>query len=484
MLIRNTLLYLVARGGPGLLNFAALVLFARLVTPDQYGRYALVVAVAALVNSLGFYWLRLGLLRMNAVHGEDPVRWRSSVLLGFVGAVVPSAVAVGIVLARNGMVVGPWLVVAGVAMLVAQGWFELNLEFATASAHPVTYGMMSLAKAALLISGGVLLTRLGLGAEGLVIALAASFVLPGAWAALRQWSGVSVRRADRHIVRELLVFGLPFTLTFAFEYIVSTSDRLFLGAYHGASTVGVYAVSYDLAQQSLGMLMIVVNLAAYPITVRAFERGGMHGARGQLERHCTLLAALAMPAAMGLALCAPALTTTLLATAYRETGREILPWIAFAALVLGLKSYYFDIAFQLSRKTRLQVAAVACGAVVNLALNLLWIPTRGVLGAAYSTLAGYLVGLTVSWWLGRRECRLPVPWSQLGRIVLATAAMAAAILPLRSIDGVVGLLLQAAVGTAVYGAALVALDVMGVRARVRAMVLGATGQKVVSADTR
>src|SRR3954454_9976326 len=56
-------IYLLARGVPGVVAFLAIPLFSRLLTPAEYGRYALVVATAALVNSLVFQWTRLSLVR-------------------------------------------------------------------------------------------------------------------------------------------------------------------------------------------------------------------------------------------------------------------------------------------------------------------------------------------------------------------------------------------------------------------------------------
>ena len=38
MLVRHSAIYVVARGGPGLINFLAIALYTRLLTPEQYGQ--------------------------------------------------------------------------------------------------------------------------------------------------------------------------------------------------------------------------------------------------------------------------------------------------------------------------------------------------------------------------------------------------------------------------------------------------------------
>ncbi len=54
MLLRHSLYYSLARGLPGLVSFAALLAYARLLTPDDYGRYAVVLALVSVVGVLAF----------------------------------------------------------------------------------------------------------------------------------------------------------------------------------------------------------------------------------------------------------------------------------------------------------------------------------------------------------------------------------------------------------------------------------------------
>ena len=57
-MLRNVSLFGFARIGPAAINFFAIALFARLLGPAEYGRYALVVAGVGLALALGFTWLR------------------------------------------------------------------------------------------------------------------------------------------------------------------------------------------------------------------------------------------------------------------------------------------------------------------------------------------------------------------------------------------------------------------------------------------
>jgi O-antigen/teichoic acid export membrane protein len=141
----------------------------------------------------------------------------------------------------------------------------------------------------------------------------------------------------------------------------------------------------------------------------------------------------------------------------------LIPIVAIAALLAGLKSFYFDLAFQLGKSTTKQIFPVTLSAVVNVAANLWLIPRLGLMGAAWATLVAVIVGLLYSVALGRGVLPLPVPWPEWLRVGLACAAMVVALLPLQEWQGATALGVQVSLGVGVYGVSTLALDVAGAR---------------------
>ena len=76
--LKHAAVYLVARGVPGIVSFVAIPLFTWLLTPAQYGQYALIIAAVLIGNALFFQWVRLSLLRYLPAHQDDPVRLKST----------------------------------------------------------------------------------------------------------------------------------------------------------------------------------------------------------------------------------------------------------------------------------------------------------------------------------------------------------------------------------------------------------------------
>ncbi|MGN6626432.1 MAG: hypothetical protein ACTHLN_07415, partial [Tepidisphaeraceae bacterium] len=78
--LSHAAIYLLARGLPGLVSFTAIPLYTRLLAPNEYGRYAMVIAGTVLINSLVFQWVRLSLTRFLAAHTDEATALKSTSL--------------------------------------------------------------------------------------------------------------------------------------------------------------------------------------------------------------------------------------------------------------------------------------------------------------------------------------------------------------------------------------------------------------------
>src|SRR5690606_21646245 len=206
--------------------------------------------------------------------------------------------------------------------------------------------------------------------------------------------------------------------------------------------------------------------ASWPLVVRALEREGAGAARELALRGTALLLAIAVPSAAGLALLSREIGGLLLGEGFRHAA--LLPVLAAATLLAGVKTYHFDLAFQLGLRTALNVSVWLLVAAANVGFNLWWIPAWGLPGAAASSLAAYALGLAASAWLGRRVFALPFPWRDLARVLAATAAMAAVLIAwpfapsieeARSGAAATQLALQIVSGAAAYAVAALVFDV-------------------------
>jgi O-antigen/teichoic acid export membrane protein len=468
MLWRHSASYLLARGVPGLLSLAAIAVYTRLLGPGEYGQYALVVASVGLWNKLFFEWLRLALLRFRPGYKDRLDVFDATIAAGFLALVGGTAVLGGIALLVAGHLLPRTLLVTGIVLLWIQALFDLEVERARSELRPNRYGLMSFGRVALALAFGVLLVTQGLGALGVLVGLIVAMLIVLGKPLVDSLKGLRLRSREWDLMAQLCRYGGPLAVTAALGYLINSSDRFIIGWLLNETAVGRYAVAYDLTSFSIGLLLMIVNLAAYPLVIRALE-DGTEPARRQLAVNLTALLAVGIPATIGLALLARPIAKVLLGAEFQGDAVVLIPLIAVATLLRDFKAYYLDLAFQLSRNTAPQMFVTAVGVALNLVLNFWWIPAFGIRGAAYATIVAYAAALVLSGLAGQRVFRLPGLNSDAVKVTLAGCGMGLALWQVMDFTGPAALAGQVLGGAVVYGLLLIVLDVAGMRGRVVAV---------------
>jgi O-antigen/teichoic acid export membrane protein len=359
-----------------------------------------------------------------------------------------------------------WLIAAGIPLLWIQALFDLELERARSQLLPKRYGLMALTRACLALAFGVLLVLVGFGALGLLLALMVGMLVALIQPLTVEVRHLRLRRFDPVLLSSLSRYGGPLALTAALSFIIGSSDRFLIGWLLDDAAVGRYAVAYDLTSASIGLLLMIVNLAAYPLVVRALEDHGLERARQQLVASSTALLAIGLPATIGLIVLARPLAGVLLGAEFEADAAMLIPLIAIAALLRDMKAFYFDLAFHLGRNTVVQIWVSLAAASVSIGLNLWLIPTFGLIGAASANISAYALALVLSWALGRRVFALPRPSIDSLKIVVAAVVMGGVVWALADATGPLAVVAQVTAGALVYAIMMCMLNVADARRHV------------------
>jgi O-antigen/teichoic acid export membrane protein len=473
-------IYLVARGLPGIIAFLAIPLFSRLLMPEDYGRYALVMATVGLLNALLFQWLRLSLVRYLPAFKDDPARLKSTLITSSLLLIAILGVVAGVACLLP--IAHGWRAVIGACwvMLAVQTMFELSCEYARSALQPWQYMVLQVMRSSAIIGLGATLMLLGWGWWGPLIGGAAGMALAVAWVYRRQWADVRLT-IDRPALAKVCQYGLPLSMTVALTVVISSSDRFLIAGFMGEGAAGLYSVAVDFTSQTLTLLMLVINMAMFPIAVRAWEHHGREAAQAQMRSNAALLMAVGVPCVIGMTVLAPGIANCFLGQSYRATAAQIVPLVALGAFLAGFKAYHFDAAFQFAHRTIYQVWIVLFAAIVNLGLNWIAIPRWGINGAAGASVVAFLVSIALTAWLGRNHFALPFPVGACARVLIAGTAMAGAVYPFRSSVNPFAVAAQIAGGAATYVATLLACNFLGLRDSIMAKCFrGITGPAAVT----
>jgi O-antigen/teichoic acid export membrane protein len=459
--VKHTGIYLLARGLPGLISFSAIPLFTHMLGPGDYFKYAAAIGAADLMNSLGFQWLRLSLVRYLPVHKSDPQTLKSTLLLTEIMLIV-AMVAVGALLwlapfsATWRVVIFPCC-----ALTAVQAIFDLFLEHTRSQLRPWRYMCLQVIRASLALAIGAALA-IRLGWWGPVIGSIIAISIPSLIAYFLEWTDTKPV-LDRSTLATAANYGLPISATVALAVVVQNCDRYLLALLKSNAAAGVYSAASDLTRQTLTLLLMVVYLAMFPLAVRAWEHQGEKAGIDQLRHNAALMFAIGIPATIGMALLAPAIAHCFLGPDFRAAAVSVIPMIALGTFLAGFKAYHLDTAFQFAHKTIHQVWIVLVAALVNAGLNVLFIPRYGVQGAAIASVLAYTISMLITATYGRRFVRLPFPTRSFMQVVLASAVMSGLIWPLRGHANTAGLCLAVLIAIVSYSIVLFAVDFLGLR---------------------
>jgi len=153
------------------------------------------------------------------------------------------------------------------------------------------------------------------------------------------------------------------------------------------------------------------------------------------------------------------LVTGIMAGAGYEDGYRIMPYVLFGVLLLGVEQRY-QIGLQLRRRTSLITVATVGAGLLNVLLNLLFIPKYGYFAAAVTTLVSYAALLLATIWFSRPLFVWKFPWKSLLNVGIASGVMAMVVSILGHtvrVGPVVVLTICTLVGSAVYCLVLLVL---------------------------
>lgn len=271
-------------------------------------------------------------------------------------------------------------------------------------------------------------------------------------------SDVRVRlRFDRAEWSKVARGAWPLVLHGILGLVIFNSDLLFLRWFKGRGDVGLYAVAYTLVS-------FMLNLGwAYAQSLLPALSGGDGADDGKPVFATSLVHAFVAtaPVAVGGFLVAGPLLGWMFGPTYAgsEAALAILIWSVPLSVFRSV-----GLAGLLARERQdLALRTTTSSTVLNLVLNVVLIPSLGIVGAAWATLATEAARMTLALRYTHREGWPAIPIGRCARPALATVIMGAALWALADLH----VLALVPIGGAVYVAALAATGVLRLTSGIR-----------------
>ena len=229
------------------------------------------------------------------------------------------------------------------------------------------------------------------------------------------------------VLKELWQFGLPNLPAMLFFSVIEYSGRKILEVTTNMQEVGLYSAGYK-----LGMFMSVIT-AAFRFAWQPFflSEAKNEGAETTFARVFTYFFAvggtiyllLVMFAAEIVKFKIPLIDKAIIAPEFWG-GLAVFPIILLAHFFEGLYAN-FTVGIYVKKKTKLVPLIVGTGAMFNLGMNLLTIPRWGMMGAAWTALGSFIIMTAMLYFMIQKYYPIPYEWGRVSKFAVTAGAVLA-----------------------------------------------------------
>lgn len=307
--------------------------------------------------------------------------------------------------------------VAAIA-LVAQGIQYLTLEQLRWRLLPHLHALTSFSSSIVLVGASAAFV---LGAHAGVVGIFYGQLIGSSFgAALAVWFGRSSYRArprpDR--IRTLLAFSVPLVPASAAIIFALFVDRIAIRTFMTLGDLGIYGIAYRFAT-IVSLVMLGVSGAFTPLVLRHHAEETTPAAIADIFR---LFACGVVTIFLGLSLFAPWILRVMTTPKYYAAA-GLVPPIVLAVTFSSI--YVFAPGLLIARRTR-AIATINVGAaLLNGALVFSLVPIAGLQGAAFATLASFVLSFVTLMTLSQRAYPIAHDWRRLLVPLLVAAGLVA-----------------------------------------------------------
>ena len=417
---------------PAAAGVGSVTIFTRLLTPGDYGLYSIVMSAVAILVVVCSGWIEQSTLRyLPDARDHASARAATGHVIGLTFAVCAVTTGIAIVVAvvdtpRRGEYAGLWLpsavlLIGEVAFVSLAAVLQARLRSRVLSNLRIVGAVLRLLMAVgfvLWVGRDVRWVIIGSAVGRGIVTIITLLVVAREdhqWVAPR-WDGKNVRR--------YAAYGVPMVGWSLGSQALAVSDRFVIGAFAGAAAVGVYSANYTLVTMGFGLLNAPLLMAAHPLIVNAWKERSRDEMPDIIADFSRLYVYAMAPLLVVIALCSREFADVLLGEEFRG-GNHIIPILVLGMMVRGF-SMYGHKGLELAERTQMMFVLVAICAIVNVLLNLIFVPSYGFTAAAVATVVGYALYPVLVHRATRDQLPWRIPWHSIGvALVAALAALVA-----------------------------------------------------------
>jgi len=393
-LFKDLLKYLPSKIVPAIAGILFLPIVTRLFSPSEYGNYVLVIVTISILSTI-VGWVSMGVVRFYPAYEkkeEDKQFINISIRL-----FLHSILILSILFLISNVIFNYFiphkiykLLNIGIVVFLTLACFEFLLSFLRIKRLVNWYSGFFVWKSITSLLFGVLLVIFfHMGVEGLLwgIILSIFFSLPFLWKKAVGKIEFIRKKLNIKASKEIAKYSFPLVIGNLGAWILALSDRYILQIFRNAQEVGIYSISYQISDRSILLFTSLFAFAFNPLSVIIWEKEGEIQSQKFVSMGTRYFIILCVPAIVGISVLRESILKVLSTPDYYE-GAKIIPFVVLGVFFLGLNQR-FGSGLSFYKKTQFFMYSLVISCLVNIGLNLLFIPKYGYIAAAVTTLVSY-----------------------------------------------------------------------------------------------
>ncbi len=402
-------------------NILIVPVYTNLMSPGQYGIYAISLAVLSFLCIIFSDWIGLSGLRFfrkNQLEGLVPKYVSTLVMILASNLVAMFFLAM---LLRNQFYqyfnISPKIFLFVLVLIVPVALRALLFQVLRAQIKPGAFTVTTIINQILTIVLAVLLLKFtSFGAVSVLIAMAISITIIDVVLVFQTdilWL-LKFEKPDFSMIKTLFMYGVPIAIASLSLWVINQSNKFITSHFHGLVDAGFVGVAYNMTFPILMTLFAIITIAAYPRLINLYEE--KTDVRPLISKLTGYYMLISLPIVVIMSLYAKDLIA-LFANSEYHNAFVLIPYLAFSAFFLSFTDYT-TYQYHLSGKTYILTTLKVVSAIIGLVLNIYLIKEMGLVGVGIATLISNILYFLLTVFVVVPGLNWQVPYRKLFHILL------------------------------------------------------------------
>lgn len=403
-------------------NLVVVPIYTNLLSPHQYGIYAISVAVLSFLCIIFSDWVGLSGLRFfkhHQIKEQIPKYLSTLVMLLIMNIFVMFFLAF---IFRHSFYdffkIPHKVFILVLFMVIPVAVRALLFQILRAQIKPGAFTISTIANQILTILISVFIIKFyHLGAISILLGMAISISFIDL-ILIYQSNIFSYFKFDKPhfgILTELYKYGVPIAIAGISLWLITQSNKFILQHFHGYSKVGLVGVGYNLTFPILMTLFAVLTIAAVPRIINLYE--AKIDVRPIISKLTEYFILVSLPIITIMCFYSKEIVLMFANERFAD-AYVLLPYLAFSCFFLSL-SDYTTLQYDLIKKTYINTAIKVTSSVVGVILNFILIQKMGIIGVGIATLIANILYFVLSIIIVIPNLNWQVPYKKICLILIS-----------------------------------------------------------------